>query len=91
MANGAAVVVTENGGSSDFAIDRATALVVPPSEPRSIADATITLLRDESLRARIVSCGIARSQDMSWDRSTAQLAALLAELAGQHLGQRVRA
>ena len=82
MANGAAVVVTDNGGSSDFAIDRTTALVVPPSDPLSIAAATTRLLRDESLRARIVSGGIGRSQDMSWDRSTAQLAALLAELAG---------
>jgi glycosyltransferase involved in cell wall biosynthesis len=77
MANGAAVVVTENGGSSDFAIDGVTALVVAPRAPLAIADATSSLLLDGALRAKIVAGGTARCQDMSWERSVAQLVSLL--------------
>ena len=91
MANGAALVVTDNGGSSDFAIDHLTALVVPRGDPESIAHATATLVRDEFLRAQIVSSGIARSQDMSWDRSTEQLAALLTARVNNRRELRVRA
>lgn len=73
MANGAAVVVTENGGSADFAIHGETALVVPPRDAVAIAQAVSLLLRDEPLRQKLVSGGITRSQTMSWDRAISQL------------------
>jgi glycosyltransferase involved in cell wall biosynthesis len=77
MAHGAAVVVTANGGSSDFAVDRETALVVPPHDPPAIADAVSELLNDSSLRARMVSRGLDRCRLMSWERAVDQLEALL--------------
>ena len=68
MANGAAVIVAEDGGSRDFAFDGRTALVVPPRDPVSIAEAVSTLVDNTSLRSRIVAGGLARSREMSWGR-----------------------
>jgi glycosyltransferase involved in cell wall biosynthesis len=78
MANGAAVVVSENGGSSDFAFDRETALVVPPHGPEGLADAVCELLASPQLRAQLVDAGTRRCQTMSWDRSLQELLQVLA-------------
>ncbi len=77
MANGAAVVVTENGGSSDFAIDGETALVVPPHDPAAITDAVSTLILDEARRAQLVEAGINICNEMTWDRAIEKLLTLL--------------
>ena len=79
MANGAAVVVTDDGGSRDFAIDGTTALVVPPRDPHAIASGVSTLLRDESLRTRIVERGLEKSRQMSWSQIVAEFDAVLSE------------
>jgi len=83
MANGAAVVVTDNGGSSDFAIDRETALVVPPGDPGAIAAAVSSLLVDSSLRSKIVIAGMKRCQQMSWEIPVAQLVSLFPTRTGE--------
>ena len=77
MANGAAVVVTDDGGSRDFATDRETALVVPPRDPHRIAAAVSALLRDSALRSRVVAGGVARSRQMTWEHSVEALEPLL--------------
>jgi len=77
MANGAAVVVTSDGGSRDFAWDGQTALVVPPKKPGAIAQAVSRLLEDDSLRTSIVDGGLARSRTMTWDRSVDALEEIL--------------
>jgi glycosyltransferase involved in cell wall biosynthesis len=51
MLCGAAVVATDTGGVSE-ALDRA-GIVVPPREPRPMADALIDLLRDSGRRAQL--------------------------------------
>lgn len=82
MANGAAVVVTDDGGSRDFATHRETALVVPPRDPESLAAAISTLAEDGSLRDRIVSQGVVRSREMSWSRSVGDLERIVASRVG---------
>lgn len=77
MANGAAVVVADNGGSSDFAIHEQTALVVPTHDPSAIVEATARLLNDERLRSGIVEAGRLRCASMSWDEPVARLASVL--------------
>lgn len=80
MANGAALVVAENGGSRDFAIDDVTAAVVPIAAPGAIAAAVCAFLDDEDRRARIVDAAIRRCQTMTWEEAVAQLEDLLCNL-----------
>ena len=77
MANGAAVVVTDDGGSADFAVDGQTALVVPRRSPEAIANAVCELLENDVLRGRVVAGGLARAQEMSWDRCIADFERVL--------------
>lgn len=46
MATGRPVIATNHGGPSEVCIADETALMVPPREPRSLADAILKLLRD---------------------------------------------
>lgn len=50
LAAGKAVVATEVNGTRDYVRDRETALVVPPNEPRLLAEALTRLMADASLR-----------------------------------------
>ena len=77
MANGAAVVVTEDGGSRDFAINGETAMVVPPRDPSKIASAIAMLLVDKTLRQRVVEGGLARGRAMGWEEVVAEFDAIL--------------
>jgi glycosyltransferase involved in cell wall biosynthesis len=77
MANGAAVVLTDDGGSADFAAHGDTALVVPPRSPEAIADAVCALLENDALRRRVAAGGFARAQEMTWDRFVAEFERVL--------------
>lgn len=79
MANGAATIVTDDGGSRDFAIDGASALVVPPRDPAAIASAIHTLLSDTQLRERIANGGLSEAKKMDWEEIVAAFDELLAE------------
>ncbi len=58
MACGAAVVVTNCGGVSEYARDRDNCLVVRPGHADDIARAVRSLLDDDALRRRIVAGGL---------------------------------
>lgn len=77
MANGAAVVVTQDGGSRDFAIPNETALTVPSGDPPALAVAISQLLTDGELRSRLVEGALERCQKMSWDVFMERLEPLL--------------
>jgi glycosyltransferase involved in cell wall biosynthesis len=53
MALGVPAVVTNVGGLVEVVEDGKQGLVVPPQDPRSLADAIVAMLRDDSLRARL--------------------------------------
>lgn len=82
MANGAATIVTDDGGSRDFAIDGASALVIPARDPAAIASAIDVLLRDDELRERIAEGGLLETKKMEWHRIVAAFDALLNAPAG---------
>ena len=69
MACGTPVVTTANGGAEDFAINEGTALVIPPGDATTIADAVCRLLRDSELRRDIASAGHRHASQMSVGRS----------------------
>ncbi len=56
MAAGIPVVATDVGGNSEVIVSEETGLLVPPSNPVALANATLRILRDPELAAR---CSIA--------------------------------
>src|SRR5262249_18173295 len=63
MACGKPVVATTAGGMPEVVVDGRTGFLVPPRNHEAMADAIVTLLRDESLRGRMGAAGAARVRD----------------------------
>lgn len=76
MACGAAVVTTRIG-TSDFAHNGDTALVVEPREPAALAEATLRLLGDSDLRHRLSSRGMEHVKKYTWTAAADELRAAL--------------
>ena len=57
LAMGVPAVSTTVSGVPEILEDKTTGLTVPPSSPARMAEAILTLLTDEPLRARIKECG----------------------------------
>ena len=55
------VIATDVGAVSEIVEDRVTGYVVPPEDPQAIAEATLRLLRDDDLRARMGRAGRERT------------------------------
>ncbi len=83
MAGGCALVSTANGGSSDYALDGDTALVVEPKDVAAMSDAVERLLGDDALRMRIATRGIELVERYDWDESARLLDAFLDQYVGQ--------
>lgn len=60
MACGRPIVATTAGGIPEVVSDGETGLLVPVRDPRAMADALVTLLRDAPLRSRLAEAGRAR-------------------------------
>jgi glycosyltransferase involved in cell wall biosynthesis len=73
MACGAALVTTENGGSSDYAFDRETARVVRVDDDVELASSICELLDDEDDRIRLALAGQAQAATFTWDESALRL------------------
>ncbi len=68
MACGAPMVTTKIG-TEDYAINEETALVVPPREPRAMAEAILRLLEDETLCERLRKNGMVKATEFTWDKT----------------------
>jgi glycosyltransferase involved in cell wall biosynthesis/GT2 family glycosyltransferase len=78
LACGIPLVTTDNGGCREYALDGETALVVPPDDPRALADAVAHLRTDPELAARLRRNGLALVEErFDWDRSAGELEAHL--------------
>lgn len=62
MAAGAAVVSTGVGGTVDVVEDNVSGILVPPSDPQSLADAVGMLLGNRNLRERLIASGRERAK-----------------------------
>ena len=82
MACGCALASSDIGGVQDYAVDGDTALLFPPGDVDAGATCVVKLLSDGAERMRFAARARDRISTFSWDRSTAQLEALLERIAG---------
>jgi starch synthase len=81
MGCGTAVVGSRTGGIPEVVADGETGLLVPPDEPRPLADALNTLLRDPGRARAMGQAGRKRAvAEFGWPAIAAQTAGLYAEL-----------
>jgi glycosyltransferase involved in cell wall biosynthesis len=86
MSYGVPVVGSELGGITDIITDGETGVLVPPAEPRRLADALQRLARDPALAARLGAAGEARVRTaFGWPEIIAQWNACYGELAGTRI------
>ena len=62
MATGLPVVATHVGGADELVDDQHTGLLVPPGDPRALAEAIAGLVRDPARRHRLAQAGYERAQ-----------------------------
>jgi len=67
LASGVPVVSTDVGGIPFLVEDGKTALLVPPGDPERMAEAMLRVLRDESLRERMVKTGLDHAHRFAWE------------------------
>ena len=77
MAAGTAVVCTATPGAMEYCRDDENCLLVPTKSPDAIADAVDHLIKDGSLRERLVKGGFATARDFPCEREWNELEALL--------------
>jgi glycosyltransferase involved in cell wall biosynthesis len=75
---GCALVSTDIGGVRDYAREGVTALLAPVGDVGKLADAVVTLARDENLRLALSRAGSALIRErFTWDKSTRRLVGIL--------------
>ena len=75
------VIVTDVGAIPEIVDDGITGFIVPPRDPEALARATITLLRDDSLRIWMGEQGYRKLKtDMSWDAITERIEGIYQEM-----------
>ena len=77
QSQGLACVATRLPGIAELIEDGATGILVPPGDPRALAEALAALIRDPARRARLAAAGEARvRRDFDMQRGIDRLAAL---------------
>jgi len=78
------VVASAVGGLVDTVVDGVTGRLVPPRDPRSLADALSELLRDDETRAAFGNAGRRRVETRyAWSHVAAATAAIYSDVARQ--------
>lgn len=79
MAIGVPVAMSDSGGVREYARDGGNCLLVPHSDPQALSTACDRILRDESLRLRLVEAGLETSEEFRWPRTVEHFESLLAQ------------
>ena len=80
MASGAACVLTDSGGVSEYAVDGVNALLVPPRDSAALAAGIRRLLDDPGLRARLAAAGIETAGRFTWKLTATRFRAFMGDL-----------
>jgi phosphatidylinositol alpha-mannosyltransferase len=81
MAAGVPVVASRIPGYDEVVRDGIDGILVPPNDPRALADAVERLLGDPALSGRLADAGRGRASEFSWDHVTDRLEELYREVA----------
>lgn len=73
MSCGVPLVITDDGGSSDYTIDGENCLIVPPKNPESAGVAIEKILGDMELRKKLIKGGLAMAKKFTWEISVLSL------------------
>ncbi|HEV2767893.1 MAG TPA: glycosyltransferase [Acidimicrobiales bacterium] len=81
MACGVPVVASAVGGLGENVVDGVTGLLVPPRQPRRIAEALAAVLGDDERRRAMGMAGRRRAERFGWERVAEQTLEVATELA----------
>jgi glycosyltransferase involved in cell wall biosynthesis len=79
MACGAPVITTPYG-VEDYAFHERNCLIVPPRDPKALANAILRLLDDESLREKFRKEGPKTAKQFTWDKTVDRVEKLFKEV-----------
>jgi glycosyltransferase involved in cell wall biosynthesis len=85
MASGLPIVVSNVAGVPTLVQHEVNGLLVPPSDPKAIADALDRLIRDGDLKRRLIAIGNRAARAHTADSHARKIALGLVKLAGIHL------
>ena len=89
MATGLPLVGTTVGGIPELIEDGVHGLLVPPADPRALAEAVSRLLSDAELAKRLGAAARARAvEEFGWDRIASRFEAIYEEAASRRAGGR---
>ena len=77
MASGAACILTDSGGASEYAVHGVNALVVPPRDSEALAAAIRRLLDDPALRDRLAAAGVETARRFTWKLTATRFRAFM--------------
>lgn len=69
MACGAPIVLTDSRGAREYARPEENCLIVPPREPKALAEAMSRVLTDRTLAAHFRSNGPQMAAEFTWDKA----------------------
>ncbi|MCS7070045.1 MAG: glycosyltransferase family 4 protein [Anaerolinea sp.] len=91
MAAAKPVIATHVNGVPEVVIDGVTGILVPPGDPKALADAILRLLHDPDLARRMGAAGRARVEEhFNLDRLNEQLFQIYDQVVAKHRGQNRR-
>lgn len=73
MSCGACVITTDVGGNREFCIDKENCLIINKKDVNDIVDKVEILLKDESLRKKLVENAYKKSCEYSWENTIDEL------------------
>ena len=83
MSHGLPVVTTPIRGAADHLVERENVLFVAPHSPREIAEAIVTLARDEPLRRTLGENNLSKVRDFAPERAVQDYLAVFEQVAGR--------
>jgi len=69
MACGTPAVTTDCKGNRDYVRDGYNSLVVPPGDPKAVADAAFKVLTNDKLREKLIEGGLETARQWTWDKT----------------------
>jgi glycosyltransferase involved in cell wall biosynthesis len=80
MACGTPVVMTDNKGSRDYAVNNFNALISQPGDVKSLVDNLLKVLQDDKLRDRLIENGLETAKKFTWTKTVENFEKALKEI-----------